>query len=372
MYAREPEYGDYRERGKWGRFFARVLENPDNPLGWSVRLFEFKKIDVRIHLITVVFMVGVVLAAIPTIGSRGWLHLIMLGFSMLALFVVVLLHEFGHCFGARWSGGSANRIVMLPIGGLALAMPRHHWKSHLITAVAGPAVNVAIVPLTALGLWLADQSDAIFFNPFEPLTVVATIETTSNLGTLAAQSLWWLHYINLLILGFNLLLVFFPFDGGRIVQSVMWRKMGYLKSMTAAVYIGLVGAGLIFVVALVLGQTMLVAIAAFGLIACWMERMRLKAADEITGYIPGDMAGLGTVSPAGVDSFGGEEDDPGPTKAEARRQEREQKEQAELDRVLEKISTTGMDSLSLAEKRVLSRQTKKRQRTGSDADSRGH
>lgn len=372
MYAREPEYGDYRERGKWGSFFARVLENPDNPLGWSVRLFGFRKIDVRIHLITVVFMIGVVLAAIPSIGERGWLHLIMLSFSMLALFVVVLLHEFGHCFGARLSGGSANRIVMLPIGGLALAMPRHHWKSHLITAVAGPAVNVAIVPLTAMGLWLVGQGDTIVFNPLAPTTTSNTISSSSTVATLGMLALWWLHYINFLILAFNLLLVFFPFDGGRIVQSVMWRKMGYLKSMTAAVYIGLVGAGLIFVVALVLGQTMLVAIAAFGLISCWMERMRLKAADEITGYIPGDMAGLGTVSPAGVDSFGSEEDEPRASKSEIKRIEREQKEQAELDRVLEKISTSGMDSLSLAEKRVLSRQTKKRQRTGSDADTRGH
>lgn len=369
MYAREPEFEDYRERGKWGRFFARVLENPDNPLGWSVRLFVFRKIDVRIHLITIVFMVGVVLASIPSVGSRGWLQLITLSMGMLALFVVVLLHEFGHCFGARLSGGTANRIVMLPIGGLALAMPRHDWKSHLITAVAGPAVNVLILPFTAAALWAVGQGQSVVFNPFTPYDAVGAISSSSSLTTLALQSLWWLHYINILILGFNLLLVFFPFDGGRIVQAIMWRKMGYLRSMTTTVYIGLVGASLILVVALVLGESMVVAIAAFGLLACWVERSRLKAADEITGYIPGDGAGLGTVSPAGMGSF--EEPEERESKAEAKRREREAKEQEELDCVLEKISRTGMDSLTAPEKRLLSKQTKKRQQGGSGTDSRG-
>ncbi|XHC24450.1 site-2 protease family protein [Phycisphaerales bacterium ac7] len=350
---------DFRERGRWGQFFARVLENPDNPLGWSVRLFVAWGIDVRVHLITIVFMVGVVLASIPSVGERGWLHLATLTMSMIALFVVVLLHEFGHCFGARRSGGSADRIVMLPIGGLALAIPANNWKSHLITAIAGPAVNILMFPLTAIALAVSGEADSVLFNPFAPLATVGAIDAGGNFSAFALQSLWWLHYINILILGFNLLLVFFPFDGGRIVQSLMWRRMGYLRSMTVAVYIGLVGAGLIFVISLVLQETMLVAIAAFGLIACWMERMRLRAADEITGYMPSDIAGLGGVSysPELEEKTAERE-----SKKELKQREREAAEQAELDRVLEKISVSGLESLSASERRVLAKQTKKRQR----------
>ena len=360
MFADGPgQRDDFRERGRWGQFFARVLENPDNPLGWAVRLFVARGIDVRVHLITIVFMVGVVLASIPSVGERGWLHLATLTMSMIALFVVVLLHEFGHCFGARRSGGSADRIVMLPIGGLALAIPANNWKSHLITAVAGPAINVLIFPLTAIALVVSGEADSVLFNPFAPLATVGAIDAGSNFSAFALQSLWWLHYINILILGFNLLLVFFPFDGGRIVQSLMWRKMGYLRSMTVAVYIGLVGAGLILVISLVLQETMLVAIAAFGLIACWMERMRLKAADEITGYMPSDIAGLGGVSysPELEEKTAEQE-----SKKELKQREREAAEQAELDRVLEKISVSGMDSLNASERRLLAKQTKKRQR----------
>lgn len=357
MYAGDPDRGSFEGRGRWGRFFGRILENPENPLGWSVRMFVAAGIDVRIHLVTVIFMIGVVLASIPTIGERGWMHLFSLSFSMVALFVVVLLHEFGHCFGARFSGGSATRIVMLPIGGLALANPEYNWKSHLITAAAGPAVNVAIMPLTAGALYLSGWSSVIFFNPFAPMATVSAIESSSNLMTVALQSLWWLHFINFVILAFNLLLIFFPFDGGRIVQSLMWARMGYLRSMTTAVYVGLIGAGLMLVVALVLGQSMLVAIGAFGLIACWLERTRLRAADEVTGYMPSDHAGLG-----GVAGIPHEPDEPsGPSRAERKRIEQEEKEQAELDRILEKISRTGIASLSAVERRLLSKQTKKRQ-----------
>ena len=49
------------------------------------------------------------------------------GYAMLVLlflvFFSVLLHEFGHCFAARWVGGDANDILMHPLGGLAMASP---------------------------------------------------------------------------------------------------------------------------------------------------------------------------------------------------------------------------------------------------------
>ncbi|MCH7765652.1 MAG: M50 family metallopeptidase [Acidobacteria bacterium] len=55
------------------------------------------------------------------------------------LFVVVLVHEFGHCFGARYTGGEADEILIWPLGGLAYASPPHNAKAHMITTVAGPA-----------------------------------------------------------------------------------------------------------------------------------------------------------------------------------------------------------------------------------------
>ncbi len=40
------------------------------------------------------------------------------------LFVSVLLHEFGHCFAARWVDGDATEIMIWPLGGLASSICR--------------------------------------------------------------------------------------------------------------------------------------------------------------------------------------------------------------------------------------------------------
>src|SRR5687768_18459562 len=92
-----------------------------NPLMWlltgSVPLFTVFRIRVRMHASMLIFLVLILLGAmhVGTVAHR----LIAAG----ALFTIVLLHEFGHCFAARWVGGDAEEIIMHPLGGLALASP---------------------------------------------------------------------------------------------------------------------------------------------------------------------------------------------------------------------------------------------------------
>src|SRR5437762_3545 len=91
-----------------------------NPFMWlltgSVPLFTFSGIRVRAHASLVIAMVlGLLFGYFP--GSTVYDKV--LGATM--LFLVVLLHEFGHCFTARWVGGEADDILMTPLGGLAFA-----------------------------------------------------------------------------------------------------------------------------------------------------------------------------------------------------------------------------------------------------------
>jgi Zn-dependent protease len=58
-----------------------------------------------------------------------------------ALFGMVLLHEFGHVLACRQVGGNAERIVLWPLGGLALVEPPGRpaaflWTSGLSRASA--------------------------------------------------------------------------------------------------------------------------------------------------------------------------------------------------------------------------------------------
>ncbi len=338
--------------GKSGvrRFFERIFENVDNPLGWSVRLFVARGIDVRIHLFTALYIAGTLLTPLLRDGAG----LAYVAWLMAALFVVVLAHELGHCVACRRVGGVADRVVMLPFGGLALTRPPHEWRADLITTVGGPLVNVALIPVTSVALLAAGMGGEILFNPFDPYYVMGGIDGGGSALLLHARlALWSLHYINIVILGFNVLLPFFPLDGGRIVQAAMWSRSSYRKSMDAAILIGFAGAGVLGVVALVAQEMLLLLIAIFGAVACFVERQRLRADEELAelNLAPG-ATGLGGSLPPGADPDAEPE---GPSRREVKRQEREQRDSEELDRLLAKISESGIGSLSAREKRTLDR-----------------
>src|SRR5205823_14054724 len=88
--------------------------------------------------------------------------------SMGILFFIVLLHEFGHCFTARWVGGEADEILMHPLGGLAMAQPPRRPLPTFLTIAGGPAVNLLFCILSGAIVW------AVFgflpLNPVRPLS----------------------------------------------------------------------------------------------------------------------------------------------------------------------------------------------------------
>src|SRR5688572_14493146 len=98
-----------------------------NPFMWlmtgSVPLFTIFGIRVRAHAMLLLLMVLVL-----RFGTGQWSSIEACVQSMRALFLVILLHEFGHGFAARSVGGNAEEILMPPLGGLAMAMaPRRPW-----------------------------------------------------------------------------------------------------------------------------------------------------------------------------------------------------------------------------------------------------
>src|SRR5204863_5571414 len=83
-------------------------------------------------------------------------------YEYLALFGIVLLHEFGHAFACRSTGGKAERIVLWPLGGLAFVDPPPRPAAVLWSIVAGPLVNVVLYPffyLAAFTIWKSGGID---------------------------------------------------------------------------------------------------------------------------------------------------------------------------------------------------------------------
>jgi Zn-dependent protease len=65
-----------------------------------------------------------------------------------ALFAIVLLHEFGHVLACRQVGGKADQIVLWPLSGIAFVSPPPRPGAVLWSIAAGPLVNVVLVPFT--------------------------------------------------------------------------------------------------------------------------------------------------------------------------------------------------------------------------------
>ncbi|GIK18271.1 MAG: hypothetical protein DYG93_11330 [Leptolyngbya sp. PLA2] len=340
----EPPSWDSRGGGWFRHTLRRVFGDGENPLTWAVPLYSAWGIRVRLHVVFILMVVGQIVHSL-------WLDIgpLYTATGLGCLFLLVLLHEYGHCFTARRIGGDADEIVMWPLGGLAMCQVPDDWRAHLWTALGGPLVNVVLLPVLATAVYLATgEWSAVFFNPFRPELALGGFSASNSLVLWLVVAAWWLHYMNVVLLAFNLLVPMFPMDGGRILQASLWARSGYAASMRTACVVGLVAAVALFVVAAIGRETVLMAIALFGGLVCWFERRRLAL-----------VAGEESEFASSLRDEPPEE----PSRADERRRQREAEEQAEVDRILAKISEQGMDSLTRAERKALQRATE-RKRTG--------
>lgn len=330
--------------GGWRGILRRVFGDGENPLRWGFPLYSAFGIRVRVHVFFVFYVVAECIRAL-TPDHAGLMFVVPL---LLALFGLVLLHEYGHCVACRKVGGEADEILMWPLGGLASCEPPHRWLAHFWTTAGGPLVNlVLLLPLAGLAWVVTGEFGAVVFNPFNPGPAVGMISAGGNAEKFLRILVWSLHYSNMVLLAFNVLVPMYPMDGGRLVQALLWRRMGYGDSMRVSCVVGLVAAGVLAVFSIVFEQLMLLAIGLLGGIVCYAELQRLKfeAAEEPAVF--------------GA-SFEAEESDSGPTRAEMRERAKAEAEAAEVDRILEKISRAGIGSLNRKERGILERASGKK------------
>jgi Zn-dependent protease len=137
-----------------------------DPFSWSFPLARLFGITVRVHLLFPLFALAMILRVAFHKDFQGYPGLwIDTAIVMGLLFVSVLLHEFGHCFGARMVEGDAHEILMWPLGGLAAIEVPHTPQANFIAAAAGPAVNLLLCLVA--GMFLLAQG---FVPPLNPLS----------------------------------------------------------------------------------------------------------------------------------------------------------------------------------------------------------
>lgn len=208
----------------------------------SIRLFQFSGISVFLHW-------SWFLVAVYEIQTRPGRYpsIIWSVLEYLALFLIVLLHEFGHSLACRQVGGRADQIVLWPLGGVAYVDPPPRPGATLWSIAAGPLVNVALLPV----LWILTS-------------LSRSLSSMPDVHTLLRS----VYIIDLVLLVFNMLPIY-PLDGGQIFRSLLWFVIGRARSLMVAAGLGLIGAAAFIVFAFWMRSPWYGAMAIFMLMNCW-------------------------------------------------------------------------------------------------------
>jgi Zn-dependent protease len=387
-----------------------------DPMSWALPVFRLFGVQVKIHLLFFVVTLGLFLRVVMMKDHPIW-WVDVLAFTIFLLFGIILIHEFGHCFGARYVEGEAKEILIWPLGGLAYVDVPHTPRANFIATAAGPFMNVLICIACALGLatggfvpnmnplsnpYVSEmhnfQDGRDYTGPYwvkayqpgtnEPMPQQAfldalkasnedgfrekTVLSAAGADQIAARMggeralapVWavWLNrafYLSWVLFLFNLIPAY-PLDGGRLLQSVVWGRTDYRRGITVAAYTGFVIAVLFLIISIGWNEAIVIALGMFMIYESSMALHRLETDDGPFGY---DFS-------AGYTSL--EKDDepaPRPKKLgwytrwrqarKARKLQRETEERAKeeerMDQLLEKIARSGKDSLTDEEKRFLER-----------------
>ncbi len=345
-----------------------------DPFSWSLPLGRLFGITIRMHILFVVFVLGMWLRAATLWGSVGGAAMLVI---MILLFFSVLLHEFGHCFAARLVDGDAREVLLWPLGGLASCELPHTPRAHFVCAAGGPLVNLLLCTLVG-GVLVAFQ----FVPSFDPRGNQVWVPELYNFhdgkahaGSLLAVSLgdrlpletwqvllamfFWVNWVSFLL---NVVLIGFPLDGGRMFQAALWPRLGYRQSMLTAIFVGFLVMFIVGTFSIIVNEVMWFFLAVFIYFACKAEWIRLETGGEesLFGY---DFS-------QGYTSL--ERDQPPPVRKRrqnfiqrwlqrraARKRQREEESQAaderRMDELLQKILEHGKNSLTDEEQRFMKR-----------------
>src|SRR5215216_1865032 len=169
---------------------------------WQWKLGRFAGIDVYVHA-TFLLLIGWV-GYSHWLENQNWAEVLSGIHFILALFLCVVLHEYGHALTARRYGIKTRDITLYPIGGVARLerMPDKPIEE-LWVALMGPAVNVVIAAL--LFAYLSATNGLV---PLSNLTIAS--------GSFAER----LMMVNVSLVLFNLIPAF-PMDGGRVLRALL-------------------------------------------------------------------------------------------------------------------------------------------------------
>ncbi|MFG0243507.1 MAG: hypothetical protein ACF8R9_12045 [Phycisphaerales bacterium JB054] len=310
---------------------ARVLGEGESPVWWAVPLVTLGGCRVRVHVVAVVFALAVLAYAVwnglgPTYVATG----------LVALAAVVGLHEAarGHAL-VRWFGRRPADVTLWPLGAVWRfddGGERGGARSEGVGAAVGLGMLVAVAAAAGATFALVTGSaDALVFEPLRPGLVMAEISGHSTPATVGLVALWQVYAAAVYVLVLNLLPML-PLDEGVLVRAVFDRG----GSRAVAPRLGLLTAVGLLAGGLLTGLPIVASVGLCGGVYCWHVWQQERFAVDPAGV---DRWRAVLDLPADESGGGG---DPIPAR-----------DREDVERILAKISASGIGSLSRAEKRTL-------------------
>lgn len=245
-------------------------------MGGSFKIGRFSGIDVRVHW---TFLLLLAFFAFLGYQNSGTLAGALTPTGVIvALFVCVLLHEFGHSLVAQRLGLEIHSITLLPIGGVSNleSLPKKPSDEIKIT-VAGPLVNVVLAPIFfGVGLLLGAE-------PRMPTDLFMGIGSVG-------QFFFYLGYLNVVLAVFNLLPAF-PLDGGRILRGLLATRLGAVRATEIASRVGQLFAAAFFLIGLLGGNILLALVAVFIFFGATGEAQMVRQREQTGGLRVSDVMG---------------------------------------------------------------------------------
>jgi len=250
-------------------------------MSWSIKLFRFKGIEVKVHLTFVLILIWAAYRWSSGSGA-GWQGALFGVVATLLLFAAVTLHEFGHSFQAIKYGVKVRDITLMPMGGLARMdeIPEKPAQE-LRIALAGPLVNFAIAALLiGLGAILQIRS------------VITLDELARSIGQISWNGmLAYLSMANLALGIFNLIPAY-PMDGGRVLRALLAMRLDYGKATSIAIAVGQGLAWLLGLWGVMNGNWTLVIIAIFVWLGAGQEGKQLDTKSVLRNIRVGEAVTL--------------------------------------------------------------------------------
>jgi Zn-dependent protease/CBS domain-containing protein len=245
-------------------------------MGGSIKVGRAFGIDVKVHWTFLLLLAFFGFTAYQNSGSLGS-ALVTVG-VIVALFVCVLLHEYGHSLVAQRLGIEIADITILPIGGLARlkSLPEKPWDEVKI-AIAGPLVNVVLAPLFFGAALLLGGGLTM------PPNILEGVQS-------AAQVFVYLGFINVALVVFNLIPAF-PMDGGRVLRGLLATRLGPVRATDISSAVGQFFAAAFFLIGLLSGNLLLALVAVFIFFGAGGEAQMVRQREQMRGLLVSDVMG---------------------------------------------------------------------------------